>query len=136
MTKRNSMNKWMTGLTAFIAALALSFATAPANGQQKQNPNRQDTPIVQVDPGKVQMAAKVALKCAPYNHSDVSAIITITNNSGQAIPQGTSISWQLKGKKGTAPVSAGGLQPNKSFDVNTGLDWKDNGPCSAYFMKK
>lgn len=136
--KHNLMNKWATAFGTLVVACTLTLSAIPAKGQQNKPQGRQDKmPGTMVDPGnKPQMATKVALKCQPYNHSDISAIITITNNTGQAIPQGTSISWQLKGKKGTSPVSGSGLQPNKSFDVNTGLDWTDNGPCSAYYLKK
>ena len=135
--KHNLMNKWAAAFGTLMIALTLSFSVTPANGQQNTTQGRQDKPPVVDRPIiKLPMPTKVALKCEPYNHSDVSAFITITNNSGQAIPQGTTVSWQLKGKKGTSPVSGGGLQPNKSFDVNTGLDWTDNGPCSAFYMKK
>ena len=132
--KNNLMNKWTVTFGALMIALTLSFS---ANGQQNKPQGRQDKmPGTTVDPSKLQVATKVALKCAPYNHSDVSAIITVTNITGQAIPQGTNVYWQLKAKKGTASVTSGGLQPNKSFDVNTGMDWTDNGPCSAYYLKK
>lgn len=134
--KQTLRNKWMASFGALMVALTLSISAASANSQQSKPQGRQDrVPNVPANPGKPQLPTKVALKCEPYNHSDVSAIITITNNSGQTIAQGTNISWQLKGKKGSSTVN-GGLQPNKSLDINTGLHWTDNGPCSAYFLKK
>ena len=77
----------------------------------------------------------VPLKCEPYNHSDVTAEVNVTNNTGQKIPAGTVIFWKTsKGANGQFNVPGGGMAPNAVL-MGHGGDWQDNGPCTAYYKK-
>lgn len=88
-------------------------------------------------PNKPQAATKVTLKCEQDGVSDVTAKVKITNITSQTIAKGTKIYWQTaKGLKASFNVyDSNGLQPNESIKDSNGDD-TDQGPCTAYYMKK
>lgn len=105
---------------------------APKTPKTPPTAPKADGPMTAVLPG----ADKVALKCEPYYHSDVTTEVNVTNTTGQKIAAGTKIFWQTnKGAKGNLSVSGAGMAPNATL-MGSGGDWQDNGPCTAYYVKK
>ncbi|HMV47328.1 MAG TPA: hypothetical protein PKC13_24485 [Blastocatellia bacterium] len=136
--KTKLMNKWTSVFgTAAILMMALTLTSASANDKQKKTEqHRESPPVVQTVPGKP-APGKVALACQQDGISDVTAKVKITNTTGQTIPKGTKIFWQTnKGLKASFAVyDADGLQPNESIKDSNG-DESEQGPCTAYFIKK
>jgi hypothetical protein len=137
--KNNLMNKWTAAFGTLMLTLTLSLSATPANGQQNKPQGRQDKmPGTTVEPGQLQVATKVALKCEPTSlSSDVAAFVEITNKTSQTIPQGTLIYWQtVNGLKGKVTVNVGGgLKPNAMIK-DSDPDWTKRGNCTAYYLKK
>lgn len=135
--KNNLMNKWTVVFGTMMIALTLSLSPASANDKQKKNDKRVEKPPI-TQPGPITpMPGKVALACQQDGVSDVTAKVKITNTTAQTIPKGTKIYWQTKaGLKAFFNVyDADGLQPNESIKDSNGDD-TDQGPCTAYFIKK
>jgi hypothetical protein len=135
--KNNLLNKWTGIFGTLMIALALSLSPASASDKQKKNDERkQKPPVVQTGP-IAPLPGKVALACQQDGVSDVTAKVKITNTTSQTIPKGTKIYWQTKaGLKASFNVyDANGLQPNESIKDSNGDD-TDQGPCTAYFIKK
>jgi hypothetical protein len=77
----------------------------------------------------------IYLKCAPSS-SDVAAVVTITNNTNQLVPQGAKIfAKNQKGLNNTYTVPSGGLKPNAYVTFTLGGTYTDSSPCSAYAKK-
>lgn len=135
--KNNLMNKWTAIFGTLMVALTLSLSPASANDKQKKNQERREKPpVVQTGP-VVPNPNKVALACQQDGVSDVTAKVKITNTTSQTIAKGTKIYWQTNaGLKASFNVyDANGLQPNESIKDSNG-DESEQGPCTAYFIKK
>ncbi|MBI1764159.1 MAG: hypothetical protein HYR56_22265 [Acidobacteria bacterium] len=108
---------------ALTVCLALSAVATFAQGDRQI----QKGPIT-VDPNLVY------LKCAPAK-SDVAALVTVTNTSSQAVPQGAKLF--VKNQKGlnTSFPLGSSLKAGADMTVNLGGSWTDSAPCSAYAKK-
>ena len=135
--KNNLMNKWTMICGMLMIGVSLFLSSASANDKQKKTQERRERPpVVQTGP-ITPLPGKVALACQQDGVSDVTAKVKITNTTGQTIAKGTKIYWQTShGLKASFNVyDNDGLQPNESIKDSNGDD-TDQGPCTAYFIKK
>lgn len=114
------------------ACLAVPALTTLAQNNAPQRTDRQ----ADINRGPVQPNPNIVyLKCEP-SKSDVSALVKVTNNTSQALPQGTMIvAKNQKGLQSNYTVGSGGLKPNANVIVTLGGSWTDSTPCSAYAKK-
>ena len=133
--KKQTILSMTFGITLCLG-LAL-LATTATYAQKKKGDKAQVIDAKQtgpMTPAKPNPNA-VMLKCEPYNHSDVTAEVNVTNNTGAKIPAGTVIFWKTnKGANGNFSVPGGGMAPNAVL-MGHGGDWQDNGPCTAFYKK-
>lgn len=132
--KHKSYFSILTSLV-FTVCLALTASTtlAQKSGGRIERRNDPQTNIQQV-PLRPNPQI-VYLKCEP-SKSDVSALVTITNNTSQTLPQGTMIfAKNQKGLHTNYTIGGGGLKPNAYVTFTLGGSWTDSGPCSAYAKK-
>lgn len=124
-------------VTAGIAlAFCLTLLSTTTTAQNNKSP-KVTTPTRPIVPSKPAMpSGKVFLKCEPAQ-SDVAVMVKITNNSGQTIPQGTKLFYEVKKAKltGNVSVSGNGLAPNDYIKTSAGGHWTDSAPCTAYYQK-
>lgn len=132
-------NRLMISLTAGVAlAVCLMSSLAVTSNAQNNRPPQRTEPQRPTGPIKpVMPAEKVILKCDPAQ-SDVAVLVKITNNTGQTIPQGTKLFYEVKkaGLNGNVTVASNGLAPNDYIKTSAGGHWTDSAPCAAYYFKK
>jgi hypothetical protein len=132
-------NRLLMSITAGIAlAFCLTLLSAANTSAQSNNPPKRTEPTRPMAPTRPEMnSGKVFLKCEPAQ-SDVAVMVKITNNTGQTIPQGTKLFYEVKkaGLNGNVGVSGNGLAPNDYIKTSAGGHWTDSAPCTAYYNKK
>lgn len=123
--------------TSIVLAICLTLLTVATTNAQNNRPPKSTTPQRPQEPSKPMMPAeKVFLKCEPAQ-SDVAVLVKITNNTGQLIPQGTKLFYDVKKAKlsGNVTVSSKGLAPNDFLKTSAGGHWTDSAPCTAFYIK-
>lgn len=132
-------NRFLISLTAGIAlAFCLTLSSAVNSNAQSNTPPKRTEPMKPTLPMKpTTPSEKVSLKCDPAQ-SDVAVMVKITNSTGQTIPQGTKLFYEVKkvGLNGNVTVASNGLAPNDYIKTSAGGHWTDSAPCSAYYFKK
>lgn len=123
------------GIALAFCLTLLSAVTSTAQSNQppkRAEPQRPTTPIRPTTPSD-----KVMLKCDPAQ-SDVAVMVKIINSTGQTIPQGTKVFYEVKkaGLGGNVTVASNGLAPNDYIKTSAGGHWTDSAPCTAYYFKK
>lgn len=120
-----------------LACCLTLLSAATTNAQNNKSPIRTNPRQIN-EPTKPNMPSGVIwLKCEPAQ-SDVAAMVKITNNTGQTIPQGTTLYYAVKkaGLNGNVTVSNKGLAPNDYIKTSAGGHWTDSAPCTAYYRQK
>jgi len=122
--------------TAIALTFCLTLLSAATTNAQNNKPQRITEPVKPIVKMTPKPSAKVWLKCEPAQ-SDVAVMVKITNNTGQKIPQGTKLFYEVKkaGLNGNVNVPGNGLAPNDYVKTSAGGHWTDSSPCTAYFNK-
>ena len=132
-------NRFLISITTGIAmAFCLTLLAAVSSHAQSNKPPQRTEPQRPTTPMRPTTPSdKVALKCEPAQ-SDVAVMVKITNNTGQTIPQGTKLFYEVKkaGLDGNVTVASNGLAPNDYIKTSAGGHWTDSAPCAAYYFKK
>lgn len=123
--------------TAIALTFCLTLLSAVTTSAQNNKPQRITEPMKPIVKMNPKPNGKVWLKCEP-GQSDVAVMVKITNNTGQVIPQGTKLFYEVKkaGLNGNVSVPSNGLAPNDYIKTSAGGHWTDSAPCTAYYSKK
>lgn len=126
----------VSSLTALVLGVGIMLSAGASWAQQAGRQPQRTLP--QTDLQKVPLKPNpqiVSLKCEP-SKSDVAALVKVTNNTSQPLPQGTLIvAKNQKGLQTNYTVGSGGMKPNANVTFTLGGSWTDSGPCSAYAKK-
>jgi len=125
----------VSSLTALVLSVGI-LLTASAGWAQQAGRDPQRAPQMDIQKVPLKLNPQIVyLKCEP-SKSDVAALVKVTNNTSQALPQGTLIvAKNQKGLQTNYTVGSGGMKPNANVVVTLGGSWTDSSPCSAYAKK-